>query len=657
MSEEAVPATALTDADAPDSPSEPARDRRHLAESGTAWRALTALGVVFGDLGTSPLYGFREAFAPGRGAGTSHEDVLGVLSLIIWSLLFVVTVKYALFIMRADNDGEGGILALLALAQRGRPGERKGIDRASVRRSRLLVLVGLFGAALLFGDGVITPAISVLSAIEGLATETPALGAYMVPIAFAILVIFFSLQHHGTGRMGRAFGPVMLVWFATIAALGTAALARHPEVLAAFSPLWGARFFAAHGWSGMRILGAMALVITGTEALFADLGHFGRTPIRVAWFVVVLPALLLSYLGQGAVVLGDPGAVEYPFFRLVTGAWRYPLVAIATAAAIIASQGLVSAAFSLARQAVQLDYSPRLKIVHTSAMLPGQIYVPVVSHALTVACLLVVLGFRSSAALSAAFGVAVTMTMVITTTLFLVVARSRWRWPVPLLLLVGAAFLLVDGAFATVNLLKVPHGGWLPLVIAVMVFFLMTTWHRGHRAVQREHAAHSMPMHRFLAEIDRRRPRRVPGTAVFLTSRANRASPALVEFVDHVRALPRRTILATIAPSRRPVLWRNRYVVRRYGRGIVTIVVRHGFMESPNLTEAVADLARRGIVEDAEDVTYFVERDILVRRPERRAWSWRTKLFVFMRRNARTPWEFFGLPAGRVVEFGSEVRL
>jgi KUP system potassium uptake protein len=617
-----------------------------------------AIGVVYGDLGTSPLYAFRDAFSAGSGARATRADVLGVLSLIVWSLLVVVSLKYAILIMRADNDGEGGILALLALVLRGaRP---RSSDVSHLRRrnqSRALVVLGLLGAALLFGDGVITPAISVLSAVEGLSVAAPSVERYTVAIAFIVLLALFTFQRRGTARVGRAFAPVMLVWFGTIAVLGARAIAWHPEVLAAFSPTHAVQYFVDHGWAGLRILGAMALVITGTEALFADIGHFGTTPIRIGWFGFILPSLLINYLGQGAVVLSDPNAVSYPFFHLVSPQWRVPLVVLATGAAIIASQGLISASFSLARQAVQLDLLPRLTIVHTSPLVQGQIYLPMVNAALACLCLLVVLGFRSSIALSAAFGIAVTLTMAITTILFCVLARARWRWPAVLVYAIGGGFLIVDVAFFGANLLKFRQGGWLPLLLATVAFTVMSTWRAGHRAVRRAHASHSMPIARFLALVRQQRPHRSRGSAVFLTSRPHRASRTLVEHLEHVHAIHQRTVLLTVAPSRRPVLWGNRVSVRRHALGISSVVVRYGFVERPDLAAVLAQLEREQIVDGLADVTFYVERDILVTSGGGGMWRWRKRLFAFMARNARPPWEFFGMPTSRVIEFGSEVRL
>jgi KUP system potassium uptake protein len=484
--------------------------------------SLTALGVVYGDIGTSPLYAFREAFNPEYGLAPTPDVVHGVLSLIVWSLILIVSVKYIGLIMRADNQGEGGILALLALLPRGRSG---------------LVMLGLFGAALLYGDGVITPAISVLGAAEGLEVVTPTFQPYVVPFSVTVLAALFFLQKRGTARVGGIFGPIMLVWFTVIAALGAVEIARNPTVLHALNPWHGLAFLFAHGRHGFFALGAVVLAVTGAEALYADMGHFGRRPIRLVWFGVVLPALLLNYFGQGALILATPAAVQNPFYFLAPRSALYPMLVIATLAAIVASQALISGAFSLAQQSIQLGFMPRLTVIHTSATHYGQIYVPEINAALAAGCLVLVLGFRTSSALGSAYGIAVTGTMAITTLLFYAVARARWRWSVARAGALAAVFLLIELGFLGANVLKIARGGWVPLAIAGAMFLAMTTWRQGTRLLVRVVAHRSVPLERLFAEMDAGKPPRVPGTAVFLTAHVEGTPEILLHHLRHNKAL------------------------------------------------------------------------------------------------------------------------
>jgi KUP system potassium uptake protein len=610
---------------------------------------LTAIGVVYGDIGTSPLYALRECFFGSHSVPPSHDNVLGVLSLIIYSLVIVVSIKYLAIVMRADNDGEGGILALAALLPpRVGPGTRTGG----------LILLGIFGAALLYGDGMITPAITVLGAVEGLKLATPVFEPYVVPLAIAVIVGVFALQQRGTHTVGKLFGPVMVAWFAAIAAIGVTWIVRYPIVLTAFDPRHGFRFFSDNGFQGFAVLGAVVLVVTGGEALYADMGHFGKRPIRVAWFAFVLPALLLNYFGQGALLLLDPAAAEQPFFNMVSPAFLLPLVVLATAAAIIASQALISGAFSLTQQAVQLGYSPRLDIEHTSSRQVGQIYVPQVNWALMVGTIAIVLGFRSSSALASAYGVAVTLTMVITAILLHVIATERWKWPVPVAIAVTALFLAVDLAFFGANLLKLLQGGWLPLAVAGFVFTLMTTWKTGRRLVAERLTARSIPLDRFLADLAENAPVRVRGTAVFMTAQPRGTPPALLHNVRHNKVLHSRVIILTVSTAQTPhVPPSERCTVQPVGDSIFNVQLRYGFMDEPDVPAALEQASFEGQPIVDQEVTYFLGRETLIVTKHPGMAVWRERLFVLMTRNAVRATAYFRLPAERVVELGVQVEM
>jgi KUP system potassium uptake protein len=611
--------------------------------------ALAALGVVYGDIGTSPLYALKECFAREYGLTPSVPNVLGVLSLIFWSLNFVVSFKYLTFIMRADNRGEGGIMALLALLHPRRAG--RGVRRA-------LVGVGLFGAALLYGDGVITPAISVLGAVEGIGVAAPALPPAVVPVlASLILIALFMFQRRGTASVGAVFGRVMLVWFGSIAILGVAAIVHHPEVIAAVNPWHAVEFFRRDGVRGFLILGAVVLVVTGGEALYADMGHFGKRPIRLAWFSVVLPALVLNYFGQGALLLADPGAARNPFYSLVPSWGLYPMVALATAAAVVASQALISGAFSLTRQAVQLGYSPRVTIRHTSRTEIGQIYLPGVNRLLGVACVLLVLAFRSSGRLASAYGIAVTGTMAITTILFCSVARDRWRWPRWLVLVVGALFLAVDLGFLGANLVKIASGGWFPLVIACAVYLLMTTWKRGRNIVAGILRESSLPLDLFLADMARRKPARVPGTAVFMTSERSGAPVVLLHHLKHNKVLHETVVIMILEGEDIPqVPAEERAVLERLGDGFYRLVGRYGFMESPDVPALLASVAGQGVHAPPAQTSYYLGRETLLPDGRSRLARWRKLLFIVMARNAQSATAFFNLPPNRVLELGAQIQ-
>ena len=628
--------------------------RPHVEEKPTGRRlavlSLTALGVVYGDIGTSPLYAVKEGFAAEYGLAMTVANVYGFLSLIVWSLLLIVTVKYIGFIVRADNRGEGGVLALLALIL-----QRRHRKTESKRRA-VIIALGLFGGAFLYGDGIITPAISVLSAVEGLEVLTPALQGWAVIISFVIIFCIFYFQYKGTARVGVIFGPVMLVWFATIGVLGLREIVHHPEILAAVNPWYAVRFFVDHPQSAFVVLGAVVLVITGGEALYADMGHFGKRPIRLVWFSLVLPALLTNYFGQGALLLRMPEAAVNPFYLLAPRSLLIPLVVLATFAAIVASQALISGAFSLTQQAVQLGYSPRVTIVHTSARQSGQIYIPEVNKALAVGTLLLVLGFQSSAALGKAYGVAVTGTMAITTILFFVIATSRWRWPAWKAGLFTGFFLLVDITFFAANLLKVPHGGWVPILVAIVVFTLMTTWKRGRTLLADILRRGTLPLDLFLEDVARRKPHRVSGTAVFMTSAPEGAPVVLLHHLKHNKVLHERVVLLSILTVEVPeVPDDERMTLEALPEGFYRATARYGFMETPDVPEILEWCAEEGVPAKPIETTYYLGRERLLPIGTSRMAGWRKKLFVVMSRNARSATEFFGIPPNRVVELGAQI--
>ena len=611
---------------------------------------LTALGVVYGDIGTSPLYTMKEAFGTSHGLAPSVVNVYGILSLVFWSIVLVVVVKYLVFILRADNHGEGGVLALLALVlQR----QHRSKDQ---RRRKLFVILGVFGTALLFGDGIITPAISVLGAVEGVEIATPAFSHFVVPITIGILLLLFMVQRFGTAQVGRAFGPVTLVYLLVIGVLGLLEILRAPRILAAINPWYAGRFFSEHGVVGFAALGAVFLSVTGAEALYADMGHFGRKPIKLAFFSLVLPALLLNYFGQGALLLRVPEAVENPFYLLAPRWALYPLLLIATLAAIVASQALISGVFSLAQQAVQLGFSPRTTIVHTSAREHGQIYVPQINKLLMIGTLLIVAGFKSSGALGAAYGIAVTGTMAITTLLFAVVARTRWGWPLWRVVALATFFFVFDFAFLGANALKIVQGGWVPLAIALGVLTLMTTWKLGRERLYEIMKGRSLPIELLLGEIERRPPPRVAGTAVFLTSDAEGASVVLLHHLKHNKALHEQVVLLSVKPADVPyVEGEERVTVKPLGQGFFRVVIRSGFMETPDVPELLALGAEHGLRTKLMETSYYLGREQLIPSGTAKMARWRKKLFVLMSRNAQSAARFFGLPSNRVVELGAQI--
>ncbi len=613
---------------------------------------LTAVGVVYGDIGTSPLYTIRECFFGSHSVPPTPENVLGVLSLIIYALLIVISIKYIAVVMRADNQGEGGILALTSQLppEAGAPGRSRST-------TRILILCGIFGAALLYGDGMITPAITVLSAVEGLHLATPAFDSYVVPIAIAILVFLFVIQQFGTHRVGRLFGPVMVVWFATLAVLGIRWIIRDPLVLEAIGPWHAVRFFREHGFHGFAVLGAVFLAVTGGEALYADMGHFGKRPIRLAWFALVLPALLLNYFGQGALLLQNPDA-DQPFFMLAPSWALLPLVGLSAAAAVIASQALISGAFSLTRAGIQLGYVPRLDIQHTSSDAMGQVYVPQVCWSLMVATIIIAIGFRSSGALAAAYGIAVSLTMLITALLLHVVAVERWHWPKPVAYLTTGVFLTIDVAFFGANLLKFFQGGWLPLLIGGSIFTLMTTWKTGRRLVAERLTARAIPLESFMSSVATNPPLRVPGTAVFMTAQPRSTPPALAHNLRYNKVLHEHVIVLSVTTTVTPYVAPEEHVqVESLGQGVFNVRIKYGFMQDPNVPKALEVAKQAGLPMEDDDVTFFLGRETIIVTRQAGMATWRERLFVLIARNAVRATAFFRLPPERVVELGVQVEM
>jgi len=620
--------------------------------------ALSALGVVYGDIGTSPIYALRESLHGKHGIAPTPENVLGLLSLIVWALILVISVKYLAFVMRADNCGEGGMIALTALVAPTATPEGAKEPREHRTRRHVLVLIGLFGAALLYGDGMITPAISVLSAVEGLEVATPVFQPYILPITVAILIGLFAVQRHGTARIGTIFGPVMLLWFLVLAALGVAQVVQHPDVLTAVNPVHGVRFFTRNGLTGFLVLGSVFLVVTGGEALYADMGHFGKRPIRLTWFTLVLPALLLNYFGQGALVISDPAAAEHPFFQLAPRWALIPLVVLTTLATVIASQAIISGAFSLTRQAVQLGYLPRMDIEHTSSTQIGQIYIPGLNWLLAIACVGLVLGFRSSSNLAAAYGVAVTTDMVFTTILFAVVARARWGWSIPATGALAASFLVMDLGFWTAGISKIPSGGWFPLVVAWGFFTVMTTWKTGRRILSERLAESALPMSQLPERLASASVVRVPGTAIYLARVPNVVPHALMLNVHHNKVVHERLVFLGITTDTRAyVADADRVQVEQLWPDIYRVSAKFGFAEDPEVP-AVLELARRdGIQIDPASSTFFMGREILLATERPGMAIWRERLYARLARNARRATRYFKIPSNRVVELGAEIEL
>ncbi len=613
--------------------------------------SLTALGIVYGDIGTSPLYSLRECFHGEHAIEATSDNILGVLSLIFLSLIIVISVKYLVFVLRADNHGEGGILSLAALTTPIKPSRRS--------EKWILIALGVFGAALLYGDGVITPAISVLSAVEGLSIATPLFTPYIVLITIIILIGLFLIQSRGTSGIGKIFGPVMVVWFITIAVLGTVQIIHYPHVLIAINPLQGIDFFMRNGWHGFIVLGSVFLVVTGGEALYADMGHFGTRPIRLAWFTIVLPSLVLNYFGQGALLLENQGHSENPFYRLAPSWALIPMVILSTMATIIASQAVISGAFSLTMQAVQLGFIPRLKINHTSSKEYGQIYLPSVNWALMIGCIAIVLGFETSSKLASAYGVAVTSTMVITTVLFYVVARNRWNWKFIPAAALCLFFIIIDLSFFGANIIKVFDGGWFPLLLAAAVFTVMMTWKRGRSILQKKIQKETQLLEDFLRDISKQKINRVPGIAVFMNGNATRTPPALLHNIEHNKVLHESVLFVTVKTRPIPhVESHERIKFESMGKGFSRIKIYYGYMEEPNIPKILAEVNHPGFVFDPNDTTYFLGRETIISTKKRSGMAqWREKLFSILSKNARSATSYFGIPAGRVVELGEQVEI
>jgi KUP system potassium uptake protein len=629
----------------------PAKGHPDTSSRATFW-ALTigSVGVVYGDIGTSPLYALREAVSAAAGKDAviiTREPVLGVLSLILWALIIVVTLKYVLILLRADNRGEGGTLALMALAQ-----------SALGKGAPAVVLCGIISAALFYGDAMITPALSVLSAIEGLKVATPAFDPYVVPATTVILVVLFAVQSTGTAKVASFFGPVMVVWFAAIAIPGVIAIAGDPEVLLAFNPIYGVRFLAGHGVIGLITLGAVFLAVTGAEALYADLGHFGRKPIQTAWLALVLPSLAVNYLGQGALVLADPKAIENPFFLLYPDWALLPMVALATAATVIASQAVITGAYSLTQQAIQLGLLPRLEIRHTSQALVGQIYMPRVNIVLLVGVLMLVALFRSSSALASAYGIAVSGTMVVTAMMAFIVFHRDWHWsPLAAAALIGP-FLLIDLSFLGANLLKVVEGGWVPLAFGGVVIAVMYTWRRGSRLLLEKTRRQEISLEDLVRMLEKKPPARVPGTAVFLTSTPDSAPTALMHSLKHYKVLHEQNVILTVETANRPrVDPAERVRIEPVGETFSRVVMRFGFMETPNVPRALAIARKHGWQFDIMSTSFFLSRRSL--KPAARSGMprWQDRLFIMLTRVANDATDYFQIPTGRVVEVGTQVTI
>jgi KUP system potassium uptake protein len=619
-------------------------------DSRLARLSLAALGVVFGDISTSPIYAIRECFHGEYGIEVSHANVMGILSLMFWALIMIVGLKYLIFVFRADNHGEGGVIALTALI--------RGPNGSGNRRGLGIVALGLFAACLLYGDGMITPAISVLSAVEGIGIVTPVFDPYVIPITIAILIGLFLIQRHGTARVGGLFGPVILIWLCFLAVTGAVQVARTPQVLGAIFPWHAVRFLILNKLHGFVVLGAVFLVVTGTEALYADMGHFGTRPIRLTWFVIVLPALVLNYFGQGALLLGIPEAVHHPFYAMVPSWAMIPTVLLTTLATIIASQAVISGAFSMTRQAIQLGYLPRLDIRHTSAIQIGQIYVPPVNWMLMVCTVALVAGFQSSSKLAAAYGVAVTSTMIITTVLFFVVARKRWHWPLMWAASLAGLFLLVDVPFFAANLSKILHGAWFPLVIGTAFFTLMLTWAKGRRTLADNLRKIMPPIHQFIVDLSSHPPNRIEGDAVFLAGSRSAVPVALAKNVKHNHVVHSRTILLHFRAEDLPrIPSLEKIQTEKLGGGFYRIVVHYGFMEDPSLANVFSLARGQGLDMNPETTSFYIGRgNLVIAEPSSMA-HWRASLFMFMSRNSADATSFFRLPADRVIEIGVQLEI
>lgn len=612
---------------------------------------LGAMGIVYGDIGTSPLYAFQVCFDGPHSVGISEANILGVLSLIVWSLILVISIKYLTIVMRADNDGEGGILALLAIVT-------SDSEKRSGKASKWLILTGLFGASLLYGDGMITPAISVLSAVEGLKIATPKVEPFITSIAIGILLALFLFQHRGTHRIGTIFGPIMLVWFLVLGTMGVWQIANRPSVMAAINPWHAADFFLSHGGPGFFILGSVFLVVTGGEALYADMGHFGKRPIRVVWFMLILPALVLNYFGQGSLLLDNPAFAENPFFHLASDAWKYPLVVLSTLATVVASQAVISGAFSLTLQAVQLGYLPRMEILHTSETEFGQIYIPVVNYFLMAATIGLVIGFETSSRLASAYGMAVSTTMAITTVLAFVAMRRLWNWPLPVACLVAALLLTVDLCFFAANLFKIFEGGWFPLLVGLLFVLIMTTWRRGRELFAAYLEDSKVPYDDLLKWLDADPPARIPGTVIHLSSSLDSVPQTLLLNLRHNRVMHEQIAVVTLVFEKTPfVNVGSRITIETLQKDFYLIQLRYGFMQQVNVPLALDAGAREVLNIDPSITTYVLGRSRFLATKRPGMAFWRERLFGFLSNNAERAADYFGIPSRQVLEIGAEIEL
>lgn len=611
--------------------------------------SLSALGIVYGDIGTSPLYALKECFIGHNAMPPTDDNVLGILSLIFWSLIIVISIKYLLLVMRADNDGEGGILALMALVK---------TENSKGFKYLLVLTIGLFGAALLYGDGIITPAISVLSAVEGLKVATPFFEPVIIPLTVIILTVLFAVQYKGTAGVGKIFGPVTFIWFITIALLGIISVFETPEVLKSVNPKFAVNFFVENGFHGFIILGSVFLVVTGGEALYADMGHFGCKPIKLAWFTLVLPCLLMNYFGQGALLLRDHKAVENPFYLLSPEWALYPLVILATFATVIASQAVISGAFSLTFQALQLGYLPRLRINHTSEEERGQIYIPQLNWILFIATIALVLGFKSSSNLAAAYGIAVTTTMVITTTLLFVAMRKLWHWKLPLAIIVTSFFLLIDVSFWGANLLKFAQGGWVPMAIGAIIYFMMITWNKGRKNLLEKIHQQTMSLENFITEILSIRMIAIPGTAIYMSSNSKGTPPPLILNIKHNRLLHKQIIILTVKFLKVPhIKPEDSIQIEQPTEGFYRVIANFGFMDVTNIQQIIELLEKTGIKIKLSNTTFFLGRETLIPRKKKGFGMLTDKLFILMSNNAQRATDFFNIPPNRVYEVGTQVEL
>jgi KUP system potassium uptake protein len=609
-----------------------------------------AIGIVFGDIGTSPLYALKECFKAEYGIPINQATVYGILSLMFWSITALVTIKYLVFMMRADNKGEGGILALTALAQR--------CYRIGSTARSIVTALGIFGAAMFYGDGIITPAISVLSAVEGLEIATPAFQNWVVPISIVILVLLFILQKHGTATIGKLFGPTMVVWFLTLSILGLIQIIQQPHIVLAINPLYSFQFMIEHRYAAFITLGAVVLCVTGGEALYADMGHFGRRPISMGWFCLVWPALMINYFGQGALLLADPATIKHPFFLLAPSWALLPLVALATMATVIASQAVISGAFSLTRQAIQLGYLPRFAILHTSEKAIGQIYVPFINWFLCISIILLVIGFHTSSNLAGAYGIAVTITMGIDTLLLFVVMTRIWRWSIVFASGVVTVLMLNDLAFLSANLLKIVEGGWFPLLVGAAAFTVMTTWTRGREILLGRISEGSMPLKLFLESIAASPPIKVEGTGVFLTTNPEGVPNALLHNLKHNKVLHERVVILSLVVEDIPHVPKEDYIwVEDLGFGFWRIIGHYGFMQIPNVPALLADCRSQGLSFDLMDTSFFVNRETIISTPGEGMAMWREHIFIWMSHLASKATDYFHIPTNRVIELGAQVEI